>query len=703
MGERPHLTVDDLEHYSRDELDRKARARVESHVASCTQCQLAWRQFQAGERLLAECRQATEDGRVHVPGGAPDQATEAYSAGGEPAPSGLPVSGQTWGKFVIERRLGGGGQAEVFQAFDRLGPGGQVALKVPRHPMSMAHVEKWIGTEAAPLSRLDHPHIVRVVDAGRVGHWPYIATELIDGLPLHEAVGRIGPSPRTVLGWMIQLADAVQYAHSRGITHRDLKPQNVVITPQGEPLLVDFGLAGLVTPYEPSARPDEGLTPAFAAPEQARAERATDHRVDVFGLGAILRFLLTSEGPYHGTDNPLLAAQRGDVRPVVPDVAPGLTRSLARIADRATAPAPKDRYQTAGHMARELRRLRWSPVAIAVGMTTCVLVAALALVLWPRNDSPPPVPNGESGGGQTGPVSNGPDRGERTKATRPETPMPDQMTLTLDAAVQMRLMLIRPGTFTMGSGPTEKGHQPEEAPQHQVTITQPFYMGRTEVTVGQFRAFVRDTSHRTDAERTRASNTWDTATKGLTPVANVFWDKPGFAQGDEHPVVCVSWHDAQAFCRWLSKKTGKRVRLPTEAEWEYACRAGSTGRFWFGDSADRLKDCDWIDGNSGGAPHVVATKTPNPWGLHDMHGNVGEWCGDWYARRYYQQSCPTDPAGPADTDASVTSGVRCRVNRGGSWAEPEGGCRCACRGNALVRFSGTFLGFRVVVEVETAG
>ena len=121
----------------------------------------------------------------------------------------------------------------------------------------------------------------------------------------------------------------------------------------------------------------------------------------------------------------------------------------------------------------------------------------------------------------------------------------------------------------------------------------------------------------------------------------------GFEQTDEHPVVNVSWNDALAFCRWLSKKEGKICRLPTEAEWEYACRAGSTTRYCFGDDASDLGEYAWYGANSDRKTHPVGTKKPNAWGLYDMHGNAWEWCADGYDAEYYEKSPTDDPTGPA--------------------------------------------------------
>jgi formylglycine-generating enzyme required for sulfatase activity len=230
---------------------------------------------------------------------------------------------------------------------------------------------------------------------------------------------------------------------------------------------------------------------------------------------------------------------------------------------------------------------------------------------------------------------------------------PSSLTLDLGKGIMMRLVLIRPGTFMMGSPDSEQGHQPDEGPQHVVVISKPFYMGVTEVTQAQYEA--------------------------------VMGTNPSDFKGPTNPVEKVGWADAVEFCRKLSDKTGKTVRLPTEAEWEYACRAGTKTRFSFGDSEGTLGDYAWYMGNSGNKTQPVGRKKPNPWGLYDMHGNVMEWCADMYGN--YSSEASTDPQAPG-------SGGR-RVFRGGAWKNGvTDGFRCADRLDRHPDGRGSDYGFR---------
>jgi len=205
-----------------------------------------------------------------------------------------------------------------------------------------------------------------------------------------------------------------------------------------------------------------------------------------------------------------------------------------------------------------------------------------------------------------------------------------ELILNLGGGVKMELVLIPAGEFLMGSPEDEEDRDNDEGPQHRVRIARPFYMGKYEVTQAQWQAVMGENPSR-------------------------FEDC-----GGDCPVEEVSWEDCQAFCRKLSTRTGREVRLPSEAEWEYACRAGTTTRFSFGDSDSLLARYAWFYNNSNSKTHAVGEKSPNAWGLYDMHGNVWEWCEDVWHDNY--EGAPTD--GSAWTSGGDQSR---RVLRGGSW------------------------------------
>jgi len=242
---------------------------------------------------------------------------------------------------------------------------------------------------------------------------------------------------------------------------------------------------------------------------------------------------------------------------------------------------------------------------------------------------------------------------------------------TITNSLGMNFTLIKAGEFLMGSPDTDKDASDVygEKPRHRVRITRPFYLGVHEVTRGQFRRFVEETGYRTEAEKDgKGAYGWNEETQLFKENPRYTWLTPGFEQTDLHPVVNVSWSDAVAFADWLGKKEGKTYRLPTEAEWEYACRAGTTTLYSCGNDPEGLAEvgnvCDGSLGEKHPGWNAIAARDgfvytapvgryrPNAWGLHDMHGNVWEWCLDWYGRDFYKTSRVDDPAGPLQAQTS---------------------------------------------------
>jgi formylglycine-generating enzyme required for sulfatase activity len=188
-------------------------------------------------------------------------------------------------------------------------------------------------------------------------------------------------------------------------------------------------------------------------------------------------------------------------------------------------------------------------------------------------------------------------------------------------SIGMKLKLIPAGEFLMGSPDSDPDADNGEKLRLRVRIMKPFYLGVYPVTRGQFRRFVEAAGYRTEAEKVgKGGRGWDGAAGNWVQNPKFTWRSPGFEQTDDHPVVNVSWNDASAFCEWLSGQEGQKYRLPTEAEWEYACRAGSQTRYCFGDDEKMLGEYAWYAANSGSRTHAVGEKKPNAFGLHDMHG-----------------------------------------------------------------------------------
>ncbi|WP_417380105.1 SUMF1/EgtB/PvdO family nonheme iron enzyme [Gimesia sp.] len=234
--------------------------------------------------------------------------------------------------------------------------------------------------------------------------------------------------------------------------------------------------------------------------------------------------------------------------------------------------------------------------------------------------------------------------------------------IEISNSIGMKFRLIPPGEFMMGSPESEASRDNDEV-QHEVRITKPYYLGTTEVTQGQWKSMM-----------------------GTTP-----WKGDSFVkEGDDYPATYMSWEDAQEFIKKLNASEGDLYRLPTEAEWEYACRAGSLSAYSFGDDAGELSGYAWFSDNADDIgedyAHQVGQKRPNLFGLYDMHGNVWEWCEDWFGD--YASDAVTDPTGP-------TTGSR-RVDRGGSWFGDSGSCRSAHRDGSSPGYRLLLLGFRVL-------
>lgn len=236
------------------------------------------------------------------------------------------------------------------------------------------------------------------------------------------------------------------------------------------------------------------------------------------------------------------------------------------------------------------------------------------------------------------------------------TDTPESNTLVIAGIEFVR---VPAGSFQMGSPETEPKRVEDEGPSRTVRLDKPFWMSKYEITQGQWKA--------------------------------VMGDNPAtFKKGDDYPVETVSWFDCQRFVQRLNSRNSETFRLPTEAEWEYACRAGSQAAFGFGSAAEELTEYAWYEGNSAGTSHRVGQKKPNAWGLHDMHGNVYEWCQDCWRESY--AGLPGDGSAYAISDPDAH-----RVRRGGSWEKPAHNCRSAFRGSAHPDNQRSDVGLRLVL------
>jgi formylglycine-generating enzyme required for sulfatase activity len=531
-----------------------------------------------------------------------------------------------------------------------------------------------------------------------------------------------------------------------------MNPANILLDEQGSLRLMDFGLAGW-TREECTRLTQQGAimgTPAYMAPEQALGDTAQiGPASDQYSAGVVLYELLTGCRPFGGDNAASMMYQIIHTTAAPPSARrPGLDAGLEAICLKAMAKTPTDRFADCEAMAAALRA--WAPTAIRMAEPLATKVPAglpAWMGVWDKETvdhrSGPPEKKPQSTlpiGGNQGrlrtvmasrfgpnwklwacasvaillavvgaatvvylfPPRAGPGAAIKTIKAPTREELQDEIVNSFD----MRLKLIKPGTFLMGSPKDEEGRYDNEGPrQHEVEITQAFYMGVYPVTKGQFAAFAKAAPYTTEAETDGKGFGYNASTKTFE-IGKYSWRDPGFAQADDHPVVEVTWNDAKAFCEWLSKKEGKTYELPTEAEWEYACRAGTTTRFWCGDTEASLK------GNANIADASLKEKYPgagwavawndeypftspvgsfkaNPWGLYDMHGNVWQWCADGYGP--YQEGYIKDPKNSNSAEG--------RVLRGGSWYCVPRFCRSAHRFGFVPAHRNDDSGFRVVVRV----
>jgi formylglycine-generating enzyme required for sulfatase activity len=236
--------------------------------------------------------------------------------------------------------------------------------------------------------------------------------------------------------------------------------------------------------------------------------------------------------------------------------------------------------------------------------------------------------------------------------------------------VQFEMIAIPAGTFVMGSPESERGRKKDEGPAQTIAL-EAFWMGRHEVTWNEYELWSADLERkRREAEPSPEDLQADAVTRPTPPYTDMT-----FGMGDRgYPAICMTQHAAKTYCKWLSKKTGMFYRLPTEAEWEYACRAGTQTSYSFGEDATKLSEYAWFRGNAKGRYKKVGTLKPNPWGLYDMHGNVAEWCLDAYGEEGYgeRKALVVNPWTPLTEPYP-------HVVRGGSYRQKEPECRSAAR------------------------
>ena len=602
--------------------------------------------------------------------------------------------------------------------------------------------------EAATLASLDHPGIVKVLRSFEANGTAYFVMPFVEGMTFDEVIKERQTqgdffAEEELTGLLWRVLEALSYLHDRGIYHRDIKPGNLLITTGGDPVLIDFGAAR-------QRLSERSLTviesPGYTPFEQMQSRGKVGPWSDLYALGGTVYKAITGE-------TPAKAADRAFDDPVVPlaqrrELAERYSQRLLQSIDHAMRPKLSERPKSvrdvweglneaeasvATPVAKMAAKLADAKAVVSPAPTTAhsrksmvlscipVVVIGLVLLLATRHKDPAPKESAQAEAGDTAAAARlaqeevdattariaqekaAAEAKAREMAAQLErerlikeaemkkqaagtdfgtASIGDTRVIDLGDAVKLTLCYCPAGSFVMGS-PASEADRGDGENQVQVRISQGFWLGQTEVTQGQWEAVMKTTPAQQKAK------------------GDSYLEVNGV--GEDHPMYFVNWEDAQAFIAKLSLcaalPEGWKYALPTEAQWEYACRAGTSTVFGYGESLSSQEanfNGDFPYGGGAKGPNlqktaVVGGYKANGWGLHDMHGNVFEWCADWYGEKLEGGN---DPVG------ALTGSYR--VFRGGSWFDYGNCCRSAfrVRDEPGDRFS--FLGFRLAAVREVS-
>ncbi|TWT61655.1 Serine/threonine-protein kinase PrkC [Rubinisphaera italica] len=587
--------------------------------------------------------------------------------------SGLCLRPEIPGYEILEE-IGRGANGIVYKAH-QLGPDRLVAIKVLQD-------EKWADEdalrrfrkEAQVVGKLRHPNIVIVHDSGTVSETPYIVMEYVEGDSLTQLFNSKQLSIEQAVNLTIQLCAALTCAHDARVLHRDVKPANILVDGDFNVRLTDFGMVRDLdlASAKHSSHYIAG-TPAYISPEQAEGDgHPIGPASDLYSVGAILYELLTGQRVVQGTtvSSVLCEVQERHAIPLT-ELNNAIPPELSSICLKCLEKAPKDRFASVSELAEALQGWQKKSTTVRASrrllpvlfVLAAIVIAGAGWAVFFRSETPPT--ENKNGIEETATAA-----GQIERPRRLQSPFTEQQVRTARDAwtsflgipkqatngLKMSMVVIPPGEFRMGTARGALGFQSDE-PEHPVILTRPFLLAVSEVTQSQYEAVMGQNPSR-------------------------------FRSGDSRnrPVESLTWYDAVAFCNALSRReglspyyamtdaehkemrvTGATVsilggsgyRLPTEAEWEYACRAGTQATWYSGEDEQSLQDFGWLASQSLTSPQPVETKLPNAFGLYDMHGNVWEWVFDWYDKSYYPVSPTFDPNGPDEGQL--------RGFRGSSW------------------------------------
>ncbi len=576
-------------------------------------------------------------------------------------------------RFRVRERLDRGGMGSVWLADDEKF-GLPAVIKIPK--VALLEEEGFrarFELEVRSLTKLVHPNIVRVHDFGVVDDVPFMVMQFLAGGSLKQRFETVArkQDPEAVLRWLAPIADALDYMHGQKMIHRDVKPANILFDDANHAHLADFGIAkSLATTVAALTRTGASPGSPLYAPPEAFDGVDLEPTADQFSLALIVYEALTGVQAHGGKSLGEVLGRKLKPLPPIVELAPEVSPTVNGVVMRALQREPAKRFASCGNFAQAFARALREPAANGaarrrnvVRAIIVVLLAAGGVGAWKswKSRQLTVSPHGSPDADPLDRASNGPPPPTEMAVTI-ETPRRGGLTAKgkndqgkleyVHDQTGLIFVQLDGGTFTMGS-PTNEEHRQDCETQHSVTLP-PFLIAKYEVTQA----------------------IWQ----------QVMGSNPSKYTGDpQRPVEQVSWGDALQFCRKID------AALPTEAQWEFACRAGSTGTY-----AGNLDDFAWYVANSEKTPHPVGTKQANAWGLYDMHGNVWEWCADWYV-----DDADAPKNGSITPDQSPMSGSG-RVLRGGAVVVGAGGCRSAFRFWFVPSDRSGVIGFRVVLTAASA-
>ena len=525
------------------------------------------------------------------------------------------------------------------------------------------------GRTLARLTEQQHPNIVRVQNFFDEGETPCMVMDYVPGETLDDRVKRQGAIlEETVVPWIVTIAQALDRVHELGLVHRDANPANIIINLENQPILIDFGIALNIQPRASTTiaafaghmtfAPLEQLMPDYDDP-QAQFHR--DPRIDIYCLAATLYFAITGQDPKGACarSNSIRKGKDSLIEPKT--IVPTLSDRINHAILSAMEMDPDDR-----------------PPTMKAWITLLTTDDGLLSKITPPTLESLPLKQWKF---QTIEVN---DRAEVIAK-------PDRTVQTFEEEIaenlSIKMIIVPGGSFLMGSPEDELDSYSDEKPQHLVTVPS-FAIGQFVVTQAQWKTIAN-----------------------LPKVKQKLNPSPSFHSGDDRPVERIDWFEAVEFCNRLTRLTRKLYRLPSEAEWEYACRAGTTTAFNIGPTIatdfanyrgkDDVREDQTISGRYGEGPEGVYRGKTTPaetfpasnFGLFDTHGNVWEWCADDWHENY--DGAPIDGS---VWDASNDSGSR--VTRGGSFGLAPQLCRSAIRNSFPSGFRNSFLGFRILLPLS---